>query len=996
MSIGPVKPERLDSISESRAKEFETQIREHGKSNKPTGLSSNEDRYYDNLTNYYGKNIRWKKIVEKGRGKYAEFYEAPPSSVSKPDEYRLRYEEKIEPKASTTPYIGKDGKVVTPVGKVTDIKVKGELHSFYKFRVSDDGKVFVVDNMYGNRDAMVTTEGIGKPLKMNELQGEFIRKNSELLNNVEFITQENIANDNTDATMRLMFGHKGLLASKNEPIVLRPEGKTRDAFDAMLTTPNVQPTARMLSTYPEFGKRIKEIRIQGVVRITLVLEPISPSATTQNPTVSIPPPPALPAAKIPLPPALLAAKMPPPRIMGTTGAKAGPSSASGPVISQAMSIGPVKPERLDSISESRAKEFETQIREHGKSNKPTGLSSNEDRYYDNLTNYYGKNIRWKKIVEKGRGKYAEFYEAPPSSVSKPDEYRLRYEEKIEPKASTTPYIGKDGKVVTPVGKVTDIKVKGELHSFYKFRVSDDGKVFVVDNMYGNRDAMVTTEGIGKPLKMNELQGEFIRKNSELLNNVEFITQENIANDNTDATMRLMFGHKGLLASKNEPIVLRPEGKTRDAFDAMLTTPNVQPTARMLSTYPEFGKRIKEIRIQGVIRITLVLEPISPSATTQNPTVSIPPPAAPEFPFNDSGFFKKNNIEHLTENRYRKELAERGAVSTSNPRPEGQHRLEGAEGMPQLSLVDLPIIGKIVQDHKIKKSLNESLPIARTKIENAMTVRKDPNLSEEVALIEKAYFGQNFNRQEQLHNDLFKLKQGLEKINIDNFKFSSDAASTTVAALDTNQYQMLGRNPNAKVIHVGRNGFQAYYELMGKSKNAVADVLIHELSHGELNSLDFVYIGTKNLPNKGDVDVYELINLGNNQLVRPAGASAPVSRLGGADLKQINNIGIAGPKSIKNADSLAQYVSLLDKKISNPAGFTKDYQTLQAAALQSRDFSQRLEGSVVLSRGRRDMADEAPTLPRMLLMVGKNNEIAEVECYLPITQAERMPSGGLLH
>lgn len=368
----------------------------------------------------------------------------------------------------------------------------------------------------------------------------------------------------------------------------------------------------------------------------------------------------------------------------------------------------------------------------------------------------------------------------------------------------------------------------------------------------------------------------------------------------------------------------------------------------------------------------------------------------EFPFNDSSFFKKNNIEHLTENQYRKELAEQVGVSSYKPRPEygdieGQHRLEDVAGMQQLSLVDLPIVGKYLLDNKIKKIVKESLPIAQSKLDNAMKVMNDTNLSEEVALVEKAYFGKNFKHQTQLHNDLGRIKQGVGKISTVNFRFDKEVAQTTVAALDPKLYQTLGRDPSAKVIHVGRNGFQAYYEQMGKSQSAVADVLIHELSHGELNSFDFVYIGTKNLPNQGDVDVFELINLGNNQLAHPPGANAPVSRLGGADLKHISNIGIAGPKSIKNADSLAQFVALLDKKISNPEGYAKDYQALQAAAAKSQDFSQRLEDSVVVSRSRRDKADEAPAMPRVLLMVKMNNENAEADFYLPITQAESVPA-----
>jgi hypothetical protein len=324
-------------------------------------------------------------------------------------------------------------------------------------------------------------------------------------------------------------------------------------------------------------------------------------------STSAPPAPLLGNAPPP-PPAPLLGNMPLPMKIGKPPVTSGPSTAPGAVTPQTMTIGPVKPKPLSGIPEPKVKELEAlALSARGGSKKPADMSSKEERYYGSLVNYYEKDVNWKNIVNKGQGKYSEFYEAPPRPVSKSEEYHLRYEEKTSPEASTAPYIDKDGNVATPAGKVTDIHVKGEPESYYKFRVSDDGKVFVVDNMYRNRDVQVTKPGRGNPLNMNELQGEFMKKNGGLLKNVEFITQENIANADTHNLMRLAFGENVLRASANKPIVLKPEGPTKDAFYAMLTTPNIQPTARMLSTYPEFGKQIKEIRIQSVTRITSTLE-----------------------------------------------------------------------------------------------------------------------------------------------------------------------------------------------------------------------------------------------------------------------------------------------------------------------------------------------------------------------------------------------------
>ncbi|MEL5414975.1 hypothetical protein PTR35_21850 [Serratia nevei] len=345
--------------------------------------------------------------------------------------------------------------------------------------------------------------------------------------------------------------------------------------------------------------------VQSIQRADFPAENVQP--TKIKPAVNMPPPP------------------PPLMRIGTTPAQAGPSSATGAVLPHAMSIGPVNPEPPKGITKPRIDEVKTQaLNEHNRINeikskskddepmyirpeKPVNMTPAEENYYYNLVKYHENNKTWTDALSSGTEKYDAFYKSQPESVSKEKEYNIRYTEKVTPGATTAPYIDKDGNVSTPPGKATSIYVKGDPEPYYKFRVSDDGKVLVVDTMYGKRDSKVTRPGIGKSLKMNELQGEFIKKNTELYKNIEYITQENIVNNQTVAVMKAIVGEKALRASENKPIVLKPDGATMDAFKAMLSTPNIQGTARMFSTYPEFGKRIKEIRIQNVTRITSKVE-----------------------------------------------------------------------------------------------------------------------------------------------------------------------------------------------------------------------------------------------------------------------------------------------------------------------------------------------------------------------------------------------------
>lgn len=296
-----------------------------------------------------------------------------------------------------------------------------------------------------------------------------------------------------------------------------------------------------------------------------------------------------------------------------------------------LRFGPVKPSPLNIISEPRARELDSRAFYNLRtSSKQEDLSPKEKQYYDSLTSYYEKNAQWEKILEQGERKYEQFHERFPHSISKHDEYRLHYEESTTPDINPVLYINNDGTVDRFSGTITNIRIKGEQVPHSTFRTSDDGRSLVIDGLtlgdqYEERDAQITRKEIGKLLKMYQIQGEFIKKNERLLNNIEFISRTNITNAKTREVLYLALGEERLHASKEKPIVLTPEGTAKDAFSAMLTTPDIRLTAQMLRHYPEFNKQIKEIRIQSTTQLTLVLEPISQSA--ENTTVKTPQPAA---------------------------------------------------------------------------------------------------------------------------------------------------------------------------------------------------------------------------------------------------------------------------------------------------------------------------------------------------------------------------------
>ena len=272
---GPTLPIPNGNIPIERISELETKADKAesiaDNRNRPLDMNQSESKYYTDLIIYRSNKAVWDENVAKGSEKYTQFYEKPTTPVSKEIEYKQRYEEEAEQVRSEAPYIDDRGRVIEPDGTVITLHVQGDATVLYRFRVSDDGKVLVVDNMYGNLDKGITKNNIGGALPMNEFQGEFIKSRPDLLKNIKYITQERIANENTQQLLRATVGASALRESRGSPISLTPDGLSAQAFRAMLNTPNVQPTARMLSTYPGIGKEIIEIRIQGVDRITLVL-----------------------------------------------------------------------------------------------------------------------------------------------------------------------------------------------------------------------------------------------------------------------------------------------------------------------------------------------------------------------------------------------------------------------------------------------------------------------------------------------------------------------------------------------------------------------------------------------------------------------------------------------------------------------------------------------------------------------------------------------------
>jgi hypothetical protein len=277
---------------------------------------------------------------------------------------------------------------------------------------------------------------------------------------------------------------------------------------------------------------------------------------------------------------------------------------------------------------------------------------------------------------------------------------------------------------------------------------------------------------------------------------------------------------------------------------------------------------------------------------------------------------------------------------------GQPVKQGWESLVNLAQRFFPSIKEIVAG-KAKRIAEEKLTAVKNLIGSG-------EYEEELALGARAYLGERYDpikfseKISKLQKDLAKLTK--DKINL-SASFRSD--SEAVAQLNENAFR-----ENGKFLEINKGQFHAYYKHMGKSPSAIADLLIHEMSHATINTMDFVYIGSRQFQN-AQVDVYELINLANNKLetgINEAGTSQRyLSPYAGVHLGNLqgSSADIGKMAGLQNADSITQFISLFSKATRNPEEFKSEIAQLQELSEQTNGFTERISGPVLLNRSKRD-------------------------------------------
>ncbi|RSD30478.1 M91 family zinc metallopeptidase [Vibrio pectenicida] len=217
------------------------------------------------------------ELIEAGKKKEHLFYNQSPCPLRKTQlDYNERYE-KVEKGECEVPF-GTDAEIKQ--GRKVRLQVRSNPENSqppYVFRVSTDGEVLLVDEMFASVDKKSSDVTGSERLNANEVQGYFIASEPKLMDKLKYVVQEGLAGDTKNRHLLKQAGYdfKALKKSESDPIVLKREGDTHDAFIMMLNSDNVQPTARMLNTDfgagLQFDREIVEIHICGPNRIVLVL-----------------------------------------------------------------------------------------------------------------------------------------------------------------------------------------------------------------------------------------------------------------------------------------------------------------------------------------------------------------------------------------------------------------------------------------------------------------------------------------------------------------------------------------------------------------------------------------------------------------------------------------------------------------------------------------------------------------------------------------------------
>ncbi|MGF6281470.1 hypothetical protein [Pseudomonas silensiensis] len=235
-------------------------------------------------------------------------------------------------------------------------------------------------------------------------------------------------------------------------------------------------------------------------------------------------------------------------------------------------------------------------------------------------------------------------------------------------------------------------------------------------------------------------------------------------------------------------------------------------------------------------------------------------------------------------------------------------------------IRLPRFNKTLPVSYTRRFIEQSLPLARTKIDNAINVLTRLDLTKQRNAIIKVMLGSNSSDAfERLLNYLRLVRADFAGLSISNIFLDPLKNTNNIAAFnmdDYKQWKAAKDQADTKFIEIYTPNINKHFIGLGFNHDVVADDLIHEVFHGAAQTDDVSY--ARDAGRNGErgqlLDVAALLNLASGHL--------PVSDEGRACH--------ASSKAFENADSLAVTTSLLSQLFTDKGSYELNMSILRGA------------------------------------------------------------------
>jgi hypothetical protein len=235
-------------------------------------------------------------------------------------------------------------------------------------------------------------------------------------------------------------------------------------------------------------------------------------------------------------------------------------------------------------------------------------------------------------------------------------------------------------------------------------------------------------------------------------------------------------------------------------------------------------------------------------------------------------------------------------------------------------IQLPRFNKTLPVSYTRQFIEQSLPLARTKIDNAINVLTRLDLTKERNAIIKVLMGSNSSDAfERLLNYLRLVRADFAGLSISNMFLDPLKNTNNIAAFNVDAYKQWKEATDksaTQFIEIYTPNLNKHFIGLGFNHDVVADDLIHELFHGASQTDDVSYArdAGRNGERGQSLDVAPLLNLASGRL--------PVTEEGDACH--------ASSKAFENADSLAVTTSLLSELHTDRVSYELNMSILRGA------------------------------------------------------------------